>query len=241
MTPEGLKARLDDLARQGRQIDLWWRDDDAIAPGPALDRLLALAGQHGVPLTIAAIPAHAGQALADRLAQAQDIAVAVHGWDHANHAPPDEKKQELGAHRPVAQILDDLGRGLARLAAQHGPRFVPVLVPPWNRISPDLVPYLPGLGFRALSVYGPPKPAALPVINTHLDVMAWRGLTKGRPPADMLAELDGLLAQPISGPLGVLSHHLVHDEAAWQSLSALLSVTCGHPACHWRALPDLLP
>ena len=93
---------------------------------------------------------------------------------------PDQKKRELGIERPLELVLGELGRGLDTLRALHPKRFVPVLVPPWNRIDAGLVPHLRMLGFRALSVYGPEKPAALPVVNTHVDVMDWHGTRGGR-------------------------------------------------------------
>ena len=40
----------DELARwsdAGREVELWWRDDDAARPTPALDRLLRLAADGG--------------------------------------------------------------------------------------------------------------------------------------------------------------------------------------------------
>ena len=50
-----LTDEFDRWADQGLTATLWWRDDDAIAPTPALDRLLDAAGP--VPLTLAVIPA----------------------------------------------------------------------------------------------------------------------------------------------------------------------------------------
>src|SRR3712207_7045597 len=43
--------------------------------------------------------------------------------------------------------------GVERLLRFYGNRLVPMLVPPWNRIDPALLPDLPPLGLRALSVF----------------------------------------------------------------------------------------
>ena len=43
--------------RAGRKAELWLRDDDAVDPTPALDRLLDLTGEFAVPVTLAVIPA----------------------------------------------------------------------------------------------------------------------------------------------------------------------------------------
>lgn len=227
---------LDRRAKAGQPARLWLRDDDAVAPSAALDQLLAM--KEGVPLTLAVIPAFSGQALADRLADAPGVTVALHGWSHENHAGVGEKKQELGPHRPVDQVLADLARGQAHLRALHGPRYAPVLVPPWNRIAPEVVARLPGIGFRALSVFGPPKPAPLPVVNTHIDPIDWHGTRSARALPELLDELAE--AVDAGGPVGILTHHLVHDAAIWGFLAQVIDVTRAHPGCRWIGLPDLV-
>jgi hypothetical protein len=165
----------------------------------------------------------------------------VHGWSHRNHAPAGEKKQELGAHRPAAVVLAEIAGGLARLRALHGAGLVPVLVPPWNRIAAEVVAGLPALGFAALSTFGPPRPAPLAVINTHVDLIDWHGTGGGRAPDALLSDLLGALDRPESGAIGLLSHHLVHDAQAWSFLARLFELTQGHPGCRWTSLAALLP
>ena len=41
-------------------------------------------------------------------------------------------------------------------------------------------------------------------------------------------------------PLGVLTHHLVHDEIAWLFLEGLFEATAGNPACRWASIRDLI-
>jgi peptidoglycan/xylan/chitin deacetylase (PgdA/CDA1 family) len=232
---------LDAIAARGDRVTLWWRDDDAVAPTAALDRLLAVADRWDVPLTLAVIPQPTGPELAARLDAAPGVTVALHGWAHADHSGGQGKKQELGPHRPAALVLDELARGLAKLRALHGARLSPVLVPPWNRIAPGLLPGLPGLGIAALSVFGLETPAPLPVINTHVDVMDWRGTRGGRPTDAVLADLARAIAQAPDRPIGLLTHHLVHDAQVWDALEALFALTRDHPACRWTDLSALLP
>ena len=49
-------------------LPFWWRDDDAIEPTPALDRLDALAATLDIPVHLAVIPDPARQSLAARVA-----------------------------------------------------------------------------------------------------------------------------------------------------------------------------
>lgn len=236
---QALLNALERRAASGAPARLWLRDDDAVAPTAALDQLLDLTEAAEVPVTLAAIPSGTGPALARRLATARGVSVAVHGWDHGNHAPLGEKKQELGPHRPMAEVLSQLARGFAHLSQLHGPQFTPVLVPPWNRISPPLVAQLPALGFRALSVFGPERPAPLPMVNTQVDVIDWHGTRGGRPDAVLLEELAQAITRG-AGPIGVLTHHLVHDAQVWGFLARLFALTQGHPGCRWVALPQVI-
>lgn len=231
---------LNSLAERGERAVLWWRDDDAVVPSAPLETLLRLSADWDVGVTLAVIPQPTGPALAARLRRADRVSVALHGWSHADHAAGQGKKQELGAHRPAATVLDELATGMEKLRDLHGARFAPVLVPPWNRIAPGLLADLPGIGIAALSVFGPAQPAPLPVINTHVDLMDWHGTRGGRPTDELMAELAAALRQRPSEPVGILSHHLVHDAQAWRFLDTLFALTRDHPGCRWTALPKLL-
>jgi len=227
----------------GRVADFWLRDDDAIEPTAALDRLLATTAAHEVPVALAVIPALTGAPLAERVARENHVTVAVHGWSHENHAPQDEKKQELGRHRPREIVLAELSQGRARLQRLHAGRFAPMLVPPWNRIDADLLPHLAGIGFSALSVFGVPRPGPMRMLNSTVDIMDWRGNRGGRDHAALISEIVAQLELAFRGegaPVGLLSHHLVHDETAWTFLDRLFDVTARSGACRWRSVGELL-
>jgi hypothetical protein len=235
-----LQRALDQRARAGAPVRLWLRDDDAVAPTTALDRLLDMTRAAAVPLTLAVIPAFSSTPLATRLQRLPLVSVAVHGWSHENHAAGGEKKQELGPQRPPATVWAELSRGLAHLRALHGAQVLPVVVPPWNRIAPEVAEGLPALGFRALSVFGKAQPStALRVVNTHVDLIDWKGTRGGRPEADLVAELLPRVQQ--GHDTGLLTHHLVHDAAAWTFMERLFAVTSGHPGCRWVSLKEMLP
>ena len=221
----------DEVARwqeAGRTADLWWRDDDAVDAGPALDRLIALHRQTGVPLSIAVVPAHATQALADRLADERGVDLLQHGYAHVNHGPPGEKKVELGPHRPAMLVLGELGTGWLALERLFGGRALAVLVPPWNRIAPGLVPTLPEIGFRGLSTFGSRRRRPLRgllEINTHVDLIDWKGRRGFVGEGTALGALVAALAQARTAsqePVGLLSHHLAMDGEAWDFLKSLL-------------------
>jgi hypothetical protein len=237
-----LRAELDRWQKAGKTARFWLRDDDAVEPTHELERLLVLAEKQGVPLTLAVIPRNTGEALARRLDASPSANVAVHGWSHRNYARADEKKQELGPHRDARAVLSELEEGFEKLRVLYPAAFTPVLVPPWNRIAASLIPELGNIGFRALSVFGPEKQGPMPLVNTHADIMDWHGTRGGRADEAILADVVKRLREMFvsGGTMGLLTHHLVHDEAAWSVIDRLLAFTHQHPACHWVSLHEIL-
>jgi hypothetical protein len=225
---------------------LWLRDDDAVAVTPALEWLAAVTEAADIPLVLAVIPARAEPALAEFVARRPRWRVAVHGLAHANHAPVGEKKAELGANRPRAAVLADVAEGLSRLEALIPGQLLPMLVPPWNRIDPAVVPDLPALGIEVLSAFGPEPSDAAPRphrLNAHLDLIDWRGGRRGIAPHVFAARLtESLKEARLAGgrPVGVLTHHLVHDEAAWGLLEALTAFIARRPDVAWWS-PEWMP
>ncbi len=239
---DALDRELDAWLDAGRRACLWWRDDDATRPGPRLDRLLALAP--GLPRTLAVIPEGATASLAARLAGRTEVTVIQHGFAHRNHAPDGKPKTELGDDRPLAAMLEELRRGRERLEDLFGARFRPVLAPPWNRIAPALAARLPECGFVALSTHGRSRPTRrLPVVNTHLDIVDWRGGRGFVGTAAALERLVALLARCRRAgngvaPMGLLTHHRDHDEGCWQFVAELTTRTRRHPAAVWVPCPE---
>jgi hypothetical protein len=239
-----LLAELDRWQQSGRRAPLWLRDDDAVEPTAALDRLLDVTSRHAIPAMLAVIPAHAGAALAARLARERRIAVAVHGWAHDNHAPADEKKQELGPHRQARLVLAELSEAKAVIDRLFAGQTAFVLVPPWNRIDGRLLPSLGEIGFAALSVFGRARPAPVRLVNTHVDIIDWHGGRGGKDHGVLMLELAEELwwrrETGSSEAVGVLTHHLVHDETAWLFLEGLFAATAAHPACRWMSIRELI-
>jgi hypothetical protein len=233
-----LGEELDRWQAIDRPVHLWMRDDDAIAPSPGLDRLAALAERFHLPVLLAVIPMLASPALAVDLATKPLLLPCQHGAWHCNHAAEGAKKSEFGVGRPRAAAQADLRQGWQRLSELFGPGLLPVFVPPWNRIDPDLASRLPELGFTGLSCFRGFRLAGtgdLALANTDLDIMDWQGGRIGRSVEAMAAELVGTLAsrREAGGAetmIGLLLHHRDHDTAGWLALERLLAVMTAHPA-----------
>jgi hypothetical protein len=236
----GLEQELALWRAAGRTATLWWRDDDAVCPTPALDRLLALAA--GLPLALAVIPGQAVAGLAERLEDCPAVTVLQHGWQHTNHAPSDQRKAELGPHRPLDTMLAELAAGRQRLAGLFGRRALAVLTPPWNRMSAHLVPLLSDAGYIGLSTAGPRRQAGpspgLRQVNTHVDLVAWRtrrfvgtGSALGLVTAHLAARRTGSV--DADEPTGLLTHHLIMDRDSEAFVERLAGLTRRHPATRW--------
>ena len=204
----------------------WLRDDDAARPTPALERLLGLARAHDIPLLLAVIPTEATPALADAVRHEKLVTPAVHGYAHRRHTPDGVPAMELGGARPAEEILDELKEGRTILRRLFGERLSGILVPPWNRLSREVAARLHEVGFTALSTNSWHEDgSALPQLNTQIDIVDWANGRRGHTVEWAMGELLRRLKQARErggAALGILSHHLVHDEQAWATLEALI-------------------
>lgn len=238
-----LGRELDAWADEGHSAKFWWRDDDATEAGDALNKLAGLSDNLNIPLALAVIPSRLKLELVDFLRNRALISVLQHGYAHENHAVPGQRKLELGGKCAPAKLIADLEQGYRTLERHFAERFDPVLVPPWNRVDSKLLPCLNEIGFTGISTMkvrrnAHPAPGLLQV-NTHLDPVNWRhtGGFIGVYPAiailiqHLVAKRTGY--RDCDEPTGILTHHLVQNDAVWRFLDDLLQFLSDHPAVTW--------
>jgi hypothetical protein len=233
----------------GKTVQFWWRDDDACEHTEQLERLYSVSQQHNVPLSIAVIPQRLKECLVTYCKNKSDIEVLQHGFAHKSHAAVGQKKIELGGLAKTDEILNELKTGKTALENNFSNQFIPVLVPPWNRMDELLVNHLPEIGFSGFStmwarhVYEP-----LPgfrQINTHLDPVRWSPGPAfiGEPLA--IALLVQHLAAKRTGyrdereATGILTHHLVQDNQVWDFCDKLFDFLSNHPSAEWMAAKEI--
>jgi len=228
----------------GKTATLWWRDDDAVAVTPELLKLLDVASITGTAPGMAVIPdlltADAATELTGAFKKCPDAAVLLHGFAHVNHAPNNQKSCEFDDLRNQDVMRDELQSGIKTLSQFN--RFLPVFVPPWNRVGDKFINLLPPSGIKALSTFGlrsqkHPRPG-LYQVNTHVDIIDWKGCRGfvGLEQALFVAThhlKQKRLSKVDDEPTGVLSHHLVHDNGAWDFLHEFMTRTQNHPAVQW--------
>ena len=235
------------VAATGHRVRFWLRDDDAVVPSAHLTLFLDQCSAFKIPVCLAVIPKDTDEALVTALSQYDKglIQIAVHGWSHQNFASRVEKKQELGAHRSIDVVLEELKAALEKVQSLYGEQAVSMLVPPWNRISPDVVTALPEIGFKAISTFHDKKSAwkkdqPIPFYDTHLDIIDWKAGGVGRSADDLFESLAGLIRNGASAlqndqMIGILTHHLQHDDKASYFLTRLFDITSNNPGCEWSA------
>ena len=238
-----LSDELDAWSAAARVATFWWRDDDAIKPGPKLDRLVNLTGASG--LLLAVIPAQAGQALADTLAGTSHVWVGQHGYAHTNHAKRGvgQGAWELGLHRGVDTVMSELEKGRAHLHTLFGSRFLPVVIPPWNHMAPELLKPLSQSGYCGVSLFGARHTEAVPseltVVNAHCDPVKWKTGPRFTGETKAIAQLVEHLAARRTGAAdaaeatGLLTHHIDLDEQSWSFCTRAEQLISAHPAARW--------
>lgn len=246
-----LETELDLWAESGKKASFWWRDDDAVSETSKLNLLNNISQTFDIPVSIAVIPALIESSLPKFLLQHNHFSVLQHGFSHSSYAEKGAKKIELGGERSDTSIVTELFDGFQRMKKSFPDQFIPVLVPPWNRIDPRVFQSLREIGFTGISVSGA-RDVEYPVanllqINTHVDPINWR---HGR--EFIGAELAITIIQKhlylrrtkdkySDEPTGLLTHHLVHNESIWSFCRSLFKHLNQHSAVHWKDARQMWP
>jgi hypothetical protein len=209
-----------DAAPGAERVRFWWRDDDATARTPQLERLLQLSERLGVPVNLSVVPGTLDRSLVNCLRDHSAIAVLVHGWMHENHGTEGIQWCEFPATRPAEEIKLELSAALSTLRQAFPEQCLPVFVPPWNIFPPELESILASLGYTGISRdFFEALPAkrqdnGLMRADTHLDLLAWDTLGL----ADLAAQARTFarrIRQGWLGPFGILTHHIPQNEDVW--------------------------
>lgn len=246
-----LQQELDLWADSGKTATFWWRDDDAVEETPQLHLLDALSRDMKIPVSLAIIPAGLHDSL-PRFLRSRDSLIAIqHGYAHRSYALKGMKKIELGGDRSDDDIRSELGTGCHRLCTAFGEQFMPVLVPPWNRIERRVFPALISAGFSGVSSMWA-RESACPVkgllqVNAHLDPVDWRhgrgfiGETLAIGQIHQHLRARRMAGGDLAEPTGILTHHLVQNDGVWAFCRKLFETLNRHPAAQWLNAREIWP
>lgn len=250
--PMDIGGRVTAILERHPAATVFFRADDVAIPSTKQDLLLDLFARNDSPLCAAIVPAWFSGARWDALCrQVQGkqhlFAWHQHGWNHHNHQPAGEKKQEFGPAATLLHKRQNITRGRDKLLDILGDHFLPVFTPPWNRIDQDSMLILKELGFLAISRYRGaklPPPPGLPDLPVNVDLHTRKEASGAAGWQALLSELDQALA---TGIAGLMIHHQRMNGAAFAFLDGLLSSLRKQPGirlCHYGQLlkePQLLP
>jgi len=219
---------------------LWWRDDDAVEDTPALRQLTSLQQlDHQPHLHLASIPMSLHQTLPALLRHSPNVWVLQHGYNHQSNALEGQRKVELGGDQTLDQLLEKLAAGRSVLQQAFEQRYIDIVVPPWNRYSSAAAEAIDTLGYKAISGLGPRgEQRSNTMLNVHVDIINWRTRSFVGTQACIQKIVDQLQlrrtsAVDASEPLGLMTHHLAHDQACWEFLQQWMIKTTSHPKIEW--------
>ncbi|MGB7286224.1 MAG: hypothetical protein WBC71_04760 [Salaquimonas sp.] len=232
----------------GQKVRIWWRDDDAIKVTPELEQLEELAEIYEMPMLLAVIPALVDPRLGDFVSHQVMMQAAVHGYAHQDHSTIGQKKTELTASYPlrsVGHVFDELRESRSIIKELFGEPASQLIVPPWNRVDKEISEKLGEVGFKLLSGFTFKRLSnTIPQLNCQLDLMHWKPERQGKTEQEVFTELQKCLYEAREknfAPIGILSHHLVHDKEAWKSTRALMAFIQSNNIFVAFSAHDLLP
>jgi hypothetical protein len=240
-----LRSSLDRLRSEGREINLFFRDDDIDEDEISLRKLLAIFLEEEAPVNLQIIPDRLTPAAASLLLQHHRLRPDLfelnqHGWRHINHER-EGRKCEFGPSRDFDEQLADIASGRKVLEETLGAAFSLVFTPPWNRCTAETLRALDQLGFQGYSGFRSGEPVSgygFRDVSVTLDLHRWKnGVTmKG---ADEI--VSGLISQlRDSDTIGIMLHHKVMDEDGFDFLSYLLEILSQSEVINFQKFQSLL-
>jgi peptidoglycan/xylan/chitin deacetylase (PgdA/CDA1 family) len=240
-----LHTSLDRLRSRRQKTVLFFRDDDVDEDETSLRRLLNVFLKHDMPVNLAVIPGRlsgpAIELLNRYLRLRPDLfEINQHGWLHINHEP-EGRKCEFGPSRTFDQQVADIANGQKILGDAFNDAFSRVFTPPWNRCVTDTFRALDQLGFEALSKKRGKEPVvgySFREISVTLDLYRWKNSVEMKAPDELVNELISQVSE--FDTVGIMLHHKVMDETAFEALETLLAELRRHRFIDFHTFQSLL-
>lgn len=233
MADELLFRNLEQALVSRPDLTVWWRDDDINYIGlhhpllclQAWQRLNFIGGllaKSKVPSLLAVVPwqfLEKARAL-QKLLDAHDVPLAIHGIRHTNHSP--FGKSEFPPEKAGPETCHEILKIFSRFRQWYGSRLLPVFVPPFNTIAPRLARMLLDNGI-AISVSNSGPGLAC---NTDYDFVDWKR-RRLLPHKKIVTDIIDLINNG-SPFLGINSHHKLIDSCDRPFIEGLVNVLDAH-------------
>jgi hypothetical protein len=240
-----LRSSLDRLRSEGREINLFFRDDDVDEDEDSLRKLLGVFLENEVPVNLQIIPDRLTPAAASLLLRHQGLRPDLfelnqHGWRHINHER-EGRKCEFGPGRNFDEQLADIASGMKALEEALGAAFSLVFTPPWNRCTAETLRALDRLEFQGYSGFRSGEPVSdygFRDVSVTLDLHCWKNGAVMKRADQIVSELIEQLRE--LDTIGIMLHHKVMDEAGFEFLSCLLEELSQSDVINFRQFKSLL-
>lgn len=245
-----LERLQEEQGREGRTVDIFFRDDDVDEDDEALRLLMGIFLECEVPVNLEIIPGRLTESAVTLLRQHHDqrpelFEINQHGWLHVNHET-EGRKCEFGPSRGFDRQLADLDSGRKVLEKAFGRAFSRVFTPPWNRCTTDTFRALDQLGYEVLSkrrghddgLRGDLRGYGFREVSVSLDLCRWKGGASMKPPEEIVSEL--LVQMGELDLVGVMLHHKMMNAGAFDWLRHLLDELRRCPAVKFHTFQSLV-
>ena len=240
-----LRNTLHEARAPGKELDVFFRDDDADDDLPNLHRLIDTFQNYAATVNLAVIPGTLTASGAELLLKRQErmpqcMELHQHGWIHANHESTG-RKCEFGPSQSYNQQFRNILRGRERLTEVFGGNRNRLFIPPWNRCTRDTLRVLKALEFAGISrdvsaelLEG----VTVREVPVTFDINTW----KTGPRLKTNVEIADALSRQVNAGacIGVLLHHKVMTSEAFQMLDNVLSIFSSAPNIRIKSLGDLV-
>jgi hypothetical protein len=253
-----VSRELDRWAARGLKARFWVRDDDACEASAPLARLHEFAARYDITIGLAIIPARIHPSLLKFMSEeGQRFHPMCHGWQHVSHSPEGSKWSEFGEGRPPEAAIKDAQLALDAFRS-HFAGYDAVFVPPFCQISNAVIEALPAIGYAGLSAgpgwlerklsHLPSSAIRLPAIrmprrprsgirrlDVHIDPIDWQKRTAHSAATICNAVMKSLHPRYMGvvssdTPIGLVTHHLDHDDSVWAACNDVMDAVRYHPA-----------
>lgn len=240
-----LRACLDEIEAQNKNLWLWVRDDDVTVRSEALIKMLDYFKAKGLPLLLAVIPEKCCISDIKKMISENKISIGQHGYSHENYLIDDYKCSELNADRGIEIILKEQLLGNELLEKEFGNKYQHIFVPPWFEIDKNVYQVLKKY-YCAFSIWGSNDNNNMVEINSQVDFIDWSndGIYSGDKfiLSQIIRECESLIRNDAASlaAIGIVLHHEYYQEEWYDFLDHLFAELSRYRNVSYPSCNDLI-
>ena len=210
---------------KNKNVNFWFRDDDAGIDDEGLEFLVNFMNELNVNLFIAAIPVKVSNYLATKLKKYSNISIGQHGFSHKNYSLVGQS--EYPKDRNKDEVRNELIIGRKNLKDIFKDKFINIFIPPWFEIDEETKKILAQEKYGAISNYWDNNINKYNLIeaNCQIDYVNWnKAYTFGGEDFVLMQLISELLKDKEIYNIGILLHHERMGKESYYFLNKLINV-----------------